>query len=276
MLEQSLAQRPQLELPRLRRLEVVDGFVKGRVSIVMPAYNEADCIIESIARVKQHFAAVCDDYEIIVVDDGSVDGTRNLVEMLTDDKVRLISYEKNEGKGYAFRNGFFQATGEFTFLVDGDAEIMAEDLNSYLEALEKADIVVGSKRHPLSSVRAPFPRRFLSLAFNLVERLLTGVNVTDSQAGFKAIRSRVLYRIIPLTAGKRFAFDVEILAIASLFGCKIRELPVRVDLKSLVSVGRVSRMLLDVLGVAYRIRIRRWYQKNIATLSDTYDPILRI
>ncbi len=276
MLEQTLTRPSMLEeLPRLRHPEVIDGFVKGRVSIIMPAYNEADCICKSIVEVRSQFAAVCNDYEIIVVDDGSVDGTRTLVEGLRDDDVKLVSYERNQGKGHAVRNGFFHATGEFIFMVDGDAEIMGEDVGSYVRALNEADIVVGSKRHPLSIVRAPLLRRFLSLAFNMLERHLTGVKATDSQAGFKAMKSLVLYRVLPLAAGKRFAFDVELLAIASLLGFRVRELPVRVDLRAQVNVGQVWRMMLDVLGIAYRIRLRRWYQKNIARMSNTYTPIIK-
>src|SRR5205807_4042900 len=188
---------------------VVDGFVKGRVSIVMPAYNEGDCIRKNVAEIARRFGTVCEDYEVIVVDDGSIDETRRQVETLPDHRVKLVSYHRNKGKGYAFRKGFSRVTGEFTFLVDSDAEIMAKDLLDYLEALQTTDIVIGSKRHPLSIVRTPAMRRFLSLGFNIFERLLTGVKATDTQAGFKGMKSRMLYRVMPLITAKRFAFDVE-------------------------------------------------------------------
>jgi len=263
------------EAPEFSQRELVDGFVKGRVSVIMPAYNESKLICSTIAEVKRQFSLVCSDFEIIIVDDGSIDGTRKLIESRRFEGVKLVSYERNEGKGFAIRKGFSHATGEFTFLVDSDAEIMAKDLVGYVEALNATDIVLGSKRHPLSVVRAPVLRRFLSLAFNVTERLLTGVKATDTQAGFKAMKSRVVYSVMPLITAKRFAFDVEFLAVASLLGFKTIELPVFIDLKSTVGVGSVSRMIIDLLGIAYRLRIRRWYQSNINSMSYTYSPILR-
>src|SRR5438034_9515355 len=142
----------------------------------MPAYNESELICSTIADIKKHFSSVCSDFEIIIVDDGSTDGTRKLVESRRIEKVKLVSYKKNEGKGFAFRKGFSRATGEFTFLVDSDAEIMGSELLDYLEALQTADSAIGSKRHPLSQVQTPVLRRVLSLAFNISERLFTGVS----------------------------------------------------------------------------------------------------
>jgi|SRR5438876_3398361 len=270
MLEQLRAPTPEP-----RRLELADGFVKGRVSIIMPAYNEADHICNSIAEVKKQFSKVCADCEVIVVDDGSGDGTRRLVQNLPYDGIKLVTYERNEGKGFAFRKGFSRATGEFTFLVDSDAEIMASELRDYLDALRAMDIAIGSKRHPLSQVRTPVLRRFLSLGFNIIERLLTGTKATDTQAGFKGMRSLVAYQVMPLITAKRFAFDLEFLTVASLLGFHVKELPVSIDLKATVNVGRVSRMMVDLLGIAYRLRITRWYQKNIETISNTYSPLIR-
>ncbi len=146
---------------------------------------------------------------------------------------------------------------------------------NYVDALETADFVIGSKRHPLSTVRTPTMRRFLSLGFNILERLLTGVNATDTQAGLKAARSSALYQVLPLLSVKRYAFDAELLAVASLFNFKIKELPVNIDLKATFSARQVFRMLIDLLGIAYRLRIKRWYQTNKASMSDTYTPIIQ-
>ncbi|HVH15850.1 MAG TPA: glycosyltransferase [Candidatus Angelobacter sp.] len=259
---------------RLREPQLADGFVKGRVSVIMPAYNEANCIEESVAKAKERFEPLNPDYEIIVVDDGSTDATKRVVQALSDEKVRYVGYSRNEGKGFAFKKGFHRVTGEFTFLVDGDSEIWGKELHTYLEALKTADIVVGSKRHPLSTVRTPPTRKALSLGFNVLERLLTGIHVTDTQAGFKAARSLAYYRILPLVTAKRFAFDLEILSVASLLGLKVKELPVSIDLKASVDIRSVFRMLIDTLGIAYRLRIRKWYQANVAKMADTYRPLI--
>jgi len=254
--------------------EISDGFVKGRISIVMPAFNEADGIQKSVADVKEQFGMVCPDYEIIVVDDGSTDGTRRMVERLGDRKVKIVGYQTNQGKGHALRLGFHQATGEFTFMLDSDSEIRPKELMEYVTALDSADIVIGSKRHPLSSVRTPVIRRFLSIGFNILERLLTGVRATDTQAGLKAARSKALYKVLPLLSVKNYAFDAELLAVATLFDLRIRELPVCIELCASFSVRKVFRMLIDLLGIAYRLRIKRWYQKNIVAISKTYFPII--
>jgi glycosyltransferase involved in cell wall biosynthesis len=267
-------EQARVQSPDLPELEISDGFVKGRVSIVMPAFNEADGIRRSIVEVSDQFSAVCSDYEIIVVDDGSTDGTRKAAEIMVDPRVKVIGYGANQGKGHALRLGLHRATGEFTFMVDSDSEIRPRELAGYLRSLESADIVIGSKRHPLSNVQTPVVRRFLSIGFNTLERILTGVRVTDTQAGLKAAKSRALYQILPLLSVKKYAFDAELLAVASLLNMRIQELPVFIELRATFSVRKVFRMLIDLLGITFRLRIRRWYQKNMVTMSRTYSPII--
>jgi glycosyltransferase involved in cell wall biosynthesis len=269
VLEQAIVARTSLHAS-----ELVEGFVRDRISIIMPAYNEADCILGSIVDIAKQFDAVSKDFEIIVVDDGSVDDTRKIVEGLTNPKLKLIGSKINQGKGYALKLGVYHATGQFTFLVDSDSEIRPTELMSYLEALRYAEIVIGSKRHPLSSVRTTAMRKFLSLGFNLLERLLTGMKATDTQAGLKAVRSAALYRILPLLSVKRYAFDAELLTVASLFDFKITELPVNIELRATFSARQVFRMLIDLLGIAYRLRIRRWYHKNRIVMLKTYNPLI--
>jgi len=256
------------------KAELKDGFVKGRISIIMPAYNEADCIAQSIESAIAQFGTLCGDYEIIVVDDGSTDGTHRIVQKIGNDRVKVVAYRGNKGKGHALKEGFNFATGEFTFLLDSDLEIGARDLSAYVSGLNSADIVIGSKRHPLSIVETPVVRKFLSLGFNVLERRLTGVHASDTQAGLKAARSSALYMIFPLLSVKKYAFDAELLAVASLLRLRIRELPVQVELDAAFGARKVFRMFIDLLGIAYRIRVKRWYQKNLERMSNTYKPIL--
>ncbi len=265
MLEQSFAE------PRsLRILEHVDGFVKGRVSIILPAFNEEDNIARTISKVKEQFETLCPNYEIIVVDDGSHDATRPTVEKMGEENIQLIGHPRNQGKGYALKKGLYHATGEVAFMIDSDMEVWPSELETYFTALESADIVIGSKRHPLSNVRTPTMRKFLSLAFNIIERLLTGVKASDTQAGVKAARSRALYTILPILTVKRYAFDAELLAVATLLGLRIKELPVDIDLKASFSGKEVARMLLDLFGIGYRLRIKKWYQKSFVETRITY------
>jgi glycosyltransferase involved in cell wall biosynthesis len=242
----------------------------------MPAFNEADCIVKSINEVREQFEAVSQGCEIIVVDDGSTDGTRKLVEGMADGHaVKVFGYPTNQGKGHALKMGFHRATGEFTFMYDSDSEIRPAELVAYVMALQSADIVIGSKRHPLSRVKSPVVRKFLSIGFNILERILTGVRATDTQAGLKAARSEALYRVLPLLSVKKYAFDAELLSVASLLDLRIEELPVFIELRASFSPRKVFRMFIDLLGIAYRLRITRWYQRNMVTMSTTYRPIIQ-
>ena len=240
----------------------------------MPAYNEAECIVKSIAAVRNRFEEISDDWEIIVVDDGSTDGTREIAHQLANERIKVVGYESNRGKGRAIKEGFRYVTGQFSFLSDSDSEVRAEQLGEYVRALEASDIAIGSKRHPRSVVKTPIIRRFLSLGFNVLERILTGVRASDTQAGLKAARSSALYVIFPLLSVKKYAFDAELLAVASLLNLKIRELPIQVELQALFGPRNVFRMLIDLLGIAYRLRVRRWYQKNLLKMTKTYKPII--
>ena len=257
-------------------LEQIDGFVRGRVSVILPAFDEAKNISQTILKVKANFGAICPDFEIIIVDDGSHDETSATVEGMGEKNVQLIGYPRNQGKGYALKKGVYHATGEVAFMIDSDMEIWPKELGNYLSALKSADIVIGSKRHPLSTVRTPAMRRFLSIAFNILERLLTGVRATDTQAGLKVARTSALYKILPILAVKRYAFDAELLAVATLLGYKIKELPVDINLGASFSGRNAMRMLIDLAGIAYRLRIKRWYQDNFLVMTSTYKPLIAL
>jgi len=256
-------------------VECVDGFEKGKISIIMPAYNEAFVIANSIRNVKKMFRPTGMDYEIIVVDDGSTDGTGLIIDDLDDRKVKLVHYPNNKGKGNAFKAGFQEATGEFTFLIDSDSEIRPRNLASFIRALRTADIAIGSKKHPASMVRTPAVRKILSASVRVLVKMCIGIKSSDSQAGFKAARSSSVYKILPLMSVKRYAFDVEFLTIASLLGLRVVELPIEIELTVIASPKRILRTLIDILGITYRLRLRRWYQSNILEMSNTYNPIIR-
>jgi glycosyltransferase involved in cell wall biosynthesis len=197
-----------------------------------------------------------------------------MAQTVYDKRVRVVGYVRNRGKGSALKEGFSFATGEFCFLVDSDLEIQARDLGGYVRELENADIVIGSKRHSNSVVRTPTMRKFLSVGFNVLERVLTGVKVSDTQSGLKCARSSALYRILPLLSVKRYAFDAELLTVASLANLRIKEMPVKIQLKATFSIRQVFRMFIDLLGIAYRLRVRHWYQKNMVKMSESYKPII--
>jgi len=234
------------------------------LSLVMPAYNEGESIegaLDTLDRVVKDAGL---RYEIVVVDDGSFDSTRSkaINYASRNGHVRVVGYSKNVGKGYAVKKGFMQAEGDAVVFLDSDMEIDLGKVSSYVKALQHGDIVIASKWHPDSFVEMPLIRRVLGHGFNVLVRLMTGVNLRDTQTGLKAVRKSAFEDIFPRLAVKRYAFDVELLAVAKLYGLKVVELPVDIKMRGLFSLKDVWRMFVDLLGITYRMRVRRWYQRS--------------
>ena len=159
-------------------------------------------------------------YEIIVVNDGSIDNTKDILTKVVGHGVKMISYQANMGKGYAIRKGILASQGEYVVFMDGDGEIDATLLATYLRGLKDADIVIASKYHPDSVVSVPNSRRFLSRCFNMLVKSLIRLDVSDTQVGLKAGKGEAFRRIFDSVLVKRYAFDVEMLAVAQLFGSR--------------------------------------------------------
>lgn len=195
------------------------------VSLIIPAYNEADIIQQTVVYankfLREHFIS----YEIIIVDDGSTDGTASVA--LSGGKVELISYVPNRGKGYAIRQGVQSAKGKYILFMDADMAYPFDYIISAVAFLQDSDIVIGSRYIDTVEFN-PYPihRRLLSWGFaNYVNRTLH-LNITDTQCGFKAFRADAAKNIFSYTKINDFTFDVELLFIAQQLGYKILELPV--------------------------------------------------
>ena len=235
------------------------------VSFVVPAYNEENTIQDCLQTLDYALKDMGPSYEVVVVDDGSLDSTQAKARSYASKNghVKVIHLNKNEGKGFAMKRGFMQATGDAVVFVDSDLEIDVKEISKYVAALQQGDIVIASKWHPKSNVKMPLMRRVLGHGFNLLVRVLTGVKLKDTQTGLKAIRKSAFKKIFPILSVKRYAFDVELLVLASLYGLKIREMPVNIRLGSAFNPIDVWRMFLDLLGITYRLRVLRWYQRGL-------------
>jgi glycosyltransferase involved in cell wall biosynthesis len=234
------------------------------LSFVVPAFNEEGSIEDALGTIDEVVGGRELPYEIIVVDDGSRDGTllRAVGYASRNGHVKVVSYAVNEGKGYAIREGFLRTSGDVVIFADSDMDIDLNLVSGYVEALRGGDIVIASKWHPGSVVEMPFVRRVLSRGFNVLVRLLTGVRLRDTQAGLKAIRKSAFLDVFPRLAVKRYAFDVELLAVARLYGLRVVEMPVRLRMDARFRLGEIWRMLVDLLGIAYRLRVRRFYGRG--------------
>ena len=195
------------------------------LSVVMPVYNEAQTIVTVIEHVLK--APVDLPREIIVVDDASTDGTSNLLQRLPPGEIRLLRHEVNRGKGAAIRTGVAQATGDIVLIQDADLEYDPRDYPLLLEPIleDQADVVFGNRFHGGPHRVLYFwhyaANRFLTLLTNV----LTGLNVTDMEVGFKVFRRDVLRRIT--LESDRFGFEPEVTVKVARLGCRVYEVPVR-------------------------------------------------
>lgn len=195
------------------------------LSVVMPVYNESQTIVGVIERVLR--APVNLTKEIIVVDDASSDGTRQLLENMPAGTIRLVCHDVNRGKGAAIRTGLPYATGDIVLVQDADLEYDPRDYPMLLEPIleDHADVVFGNRFHGGPHRVLYFwhyaANRFLTLLTNLV----TGLNVTDMEVGYKVFRRDVLRRLT--LSSDRFGFEPEVTVKIAKLGCRVYEVPIR-------------------------------------------------
>jgi glycosyltransferase involved in cell wall biosynthesis len=212
------------------------------------------------------------DFEVIVVCDGALDDTAARVRAVGDARVRAIEYPDNQGKGFAVCVGIAHADGRLVGWLDADLDIHPGVIVAAARMLteHELDAVVGSKRHPASEVEYPVSRRILSWGFQRLVRVALRVDVRDTQTGAKVFRREVLETVVPLLLIKRYAFDLEVLAVGALFGFdRVEEVPVRLEYRftgSGINSEAVRRMFLDTMAITYRVRLRHWYVRQFATL----------
>ena len=240
-----------------------------QISVVIPVHNQEMEICSLLIKIKEILNTTMQSYEIVVVNDGSYDNTLNVLqkEELLDSCIKIISYTPNRGKGHAVKTGVMQASGSIIIFVDGDFDISHDKIKEYIDELRNCDLVIASKRHPQSKVNAPTSRIFLSRIFNLLVRLFVGIKIKDTQSGLKAGNGAALRMIFGVMLVKRYAFDVELLTIATAMHLNIRELPIEINLDHRFRIQDIVKMLLDLTAISYRHRIRRWYERQLLLLS---------
>jgi glycosyltransferase involved in cell wall biosynthesis len=244
---------------------------KTHISVVIPVHNQEKTISLLLSRIKGILNSTLRSYEIVVVNDGSFDNTFGILqkEEKLDPHMKVISYTPNRGKGYAVKTGVIQSSGNIVIFADGDLDISHGKIRDYITELENCDIVIASKMHPQSKVKAPLLRKFLSRVFNLFVRIAIGIKVKDTQSGLKAGKGAALRTIFRIMLVKRYAFDVELLTIASALNLQIKEMPVEINLDHNFKVQDIAKMLLDVTAITYRYKVKRWYHKQIMLISES-------
>ncbi len=239
------------------------------ISIIVPTYRQEKTIVENIKGIKETMDKTSYEYEIIVVVDG-MDHDKTFVnaKKLEGSKIKVISYEHNHGKGYAVRFGMAKAKGNLIAFMDAGGDLNPNGLPLLIENLDwnDADIVVGSKLHPDSKVVYPASRRILSFFSQIWIWMLFGLKVRDTQTGMKIFKREVLEKVMPRLLIKKFAFDVEMLAVAGHLGyTKKYESPVELNYNFESSIMTKSflwvlfQTLVDTLAIYYRLNILHYY-----------------
>ena len=257
-----------------------------KLSIVMPLYKLAAEAKDNLKSVADLFERHRVEAELVPVDDGSGDGTAEMLEGF-----RLENYEhvtlkpvvcrRNGGKGAALRAGFAASTGRYVMLLDGDLDINPKQTPCFFEEMvaRNADVVVGSKRHPKSVVQYPWHRRIVSACYFALVRLFVGLPITDTQTGMKLFKREVLGPALDRMLVKTYAFDLELLAIAASRGAKIAEAPVVIRFGNkfgALKPSTVRCMAIDTLAVFYRLRLLRYYAKCLVPKPLDHDPLVSI
>jgi len=205
------------------------------LSIVIPAYNERQRLGRTLSRIREYFATTplgTSGIEVIVVDDGSTDGTPEIVREFAREMpcLRLVSNGVNRGKGFSVRHGMLEARGRIALFTDADLSAPIEDSRNVLSAIRAGyDVAFGSRAidRSLISVRQSRFREVAGVIFNGFVRIFTGLPFHDTQCGFKAFvlpRCRVIFEQQRI---ERFGFDPEILFLARRHGLRAIEVPVR-------------------------------------------------
>ncbi len=243
-----------------------------KLTVVMPVYNEGERVYRNLIETVTQIEKFCSSFRIIAVNDGSSDESEQEIEraVAADNRIAMISYKNNKGKGYAVRRGMLASKSEFTAFLDADLEIPPYLLDSMLSRAEEsgADIVIGSKMHKDSKVEYPFARKILSYGYYIYMKILFGLKVKDTQTGIKLFRTEKIKPVLKVMKTSRFSFDIEILAIASKLGYSIEEMPVVVNFsrnkgnRSKISIKSIAEMVRDSIRIKIHLSRRDIYGKS--------------
>jgi dolichyl-phosphate beta-glucosyltransferase len=232
------------------------------ISIVIPAFNEALRLPATLERVERHLASMAIPAEVIVVDDGSRDGTAEVVRQRAEHwpQLKLVAAERNRGKGAAVRLGMAAARGRYRVFSDADLSVPIDDLELLLRPLRAgAGVAIASRglRDSQVELHQPWYRETMGKIFNRLVRIFVLGGVHDTQCGFKAFTAEVAERVFPALQTRGFGFDVEVLYRAQHAGYRIVEVPTRwinSPQSRVHPIRHSAAMFLELLAIPNRVR----------------------
>ncbi len=228
------------------------------LSVVIPAYNEEKRLPKTLETIDDYLRKQSYDYEILVVNDGSKDGTAEATRGMEAviKSLRLIDNKQNKGKGGVVKQGMLEAQGEYRLFTDADNSTSVDQIEKMWPEFEKGfDIVIGSRdvKGAVLDPPQPFLRNMiLGEGFKLYRKFIIGLwKIQDTQCGFKCFKAAAAENIFPKCKINRFAFDPEILVVAKKLGYKIKEVPIywKNDIQSTVKSSSMVKMAIDILKI---------------------------
>ncbi len=221
-------------------------------SLIIPTYNRKERLIKNIAQVKNTYP----EAEIIIVDDGSLDGTDKEINHVFGNSVIYLRNAKNQGKGASLRKGFKIATGKFLIFTDDDLPYGINGIQNILRELKQGKPVVISRRDKFND---NFIKAIERLAFNMCIKPVLGINISDTQAGLKGFSREVAHKIFANSFINRFAVDIEILILCQRFNYPITIVPVHHQYFQPTSLS--STNILNIFLDVIRIKFHRYDKK---------------
>lgn len=246
------------------------------VAVILPVHNE-EWLIGSVLGQVTDFARSHQDWRFVFIDDGSSDDTPGLIQRHIDQtgpgvNIELMRQIPNAGKASAVRTAVLAAREEIVCFTDGDLAYPLEHLDTLVEAIEDADVVIGSRALASGPQRnITRTRRLVGTSFNMIVRIITGLPYKDTQAGLKGFRSEaseLLFREQKITD---FAFDAEILFLAKRFRMHVKEIPANVSQRHSYKKSRVN-MLRDPLRMLSSLIRMRILHRGIRDRIPAYEP----
>ncbi len=234
------------------------------ISLVMPYFNPGGNLQSTVMETLSVLGGIGVPFEIIAVCDGSTDGSEDALDGIQDKRLKIIKRSKNKGKGFAIREGFSAAKGEYVGFMDADGDIDPKVIPVFLKLIEEnsSDVIIGSKCHRDSVVDYPILRRMYSYVYQKLVQVLFHLEIQDSQVGIKFVRKSLFDLVAPKLTEERFVFDLELIVAMSCLKSDlvVQEAPVwiRRRFSSTIDIRAVITIVFDTLSLYRRFKCGKY------------------
>lgn len=204
-----------------------------KLSIIIPVFNEENCIKRTLESIAYYLSSLGYSYEIIVADDGSTDTTKKIVESFIQTHpnlaIKFVTENIHKGKGYAVKIGMKNSNGEYSLFLDADLSTDIKELDKFIPYIqEQVDVIIGSRKIQGAKIEIhqPFIREFMGKVFTWLSNIILGTQFSDFTCGFKCFSKKAKEQIFNLQKITNWSYDAEILFLAKKLGYHIKEVPV--------------------------------------------------